>query len=37
MPAIIVTGAALFPDWQEILNADELTLIPIEDNHLIKN
>ena len=30
-------GAALLPDWQEILNAEELTLISIEDNHLIKD
>jgi DNA-binding transcriptional LysR family regulator len=30
-------GAALLPDWQEILNADELTLIPLEDNSLMKD
>jgi len=30
-------GAALLPDWQEILAADELSLIPIENNNLVKD
>jgi DNA-binding transcriptional LysR family regulator len=30
-------GAALLPDWQEILEAEELTLIPIENNTLVKD
>lgn len=30
-------GAALLPDWQEILAADELSLVPIENNTLVKD
>jgi DNA-binding transcriptional LysR family regulator len=30
-------GAALLPDWQEIVEADGLTLIPIENNNLVKD
>jgi DNA-binding transcriptional LysR family regulator len=30
-------GAALLPDWQEILDAEELVLIPVENNILIKD
>jgi DNA-binding transcriptional LysR family regulator len=30
-------GAALLPDWLEILNADELTLLPVEDNYFMKD
>jgi DNA-binding transcriptional LysR family regulator len=30
-------GAALLPDWQEILDADELTLIAVENNNLMKD
>jgi DNA-binding transcriptional LysR family regulator len=30
-------GSALLPDWQEILDADELVLIPVEGIHLIKD
>ncbi|MBA6262686.1 LysR family transcriptional regulator [Colwellia sp. Bg11-12] len=30
-------GAALLPDWQEILEAEALALMPVEDNRLIKD
>jgi hypothetical protein len=30
-------GAVLLPDWQEILAAEALVLMPVEDNRLIKD
>jgi len=30
-------GAALLPDWQEIIEADEISLIAIENNNLMKD
>jgi DNA-binding transcriptional LysR family regulator len=30
-------GAALLPDWQEILEAEELSLIPIDNSNLVKD